>query len=133
MSPPLHDNHWRPSGATGPRPAPALPDAYAEPSPKARRFLWAFSIAMVLTAGSAFVLKLIEFFATATRGGSDALASFLIPVLNYLLVAAGFFCLFLWAYFSGQFRDLEAPKFRMLEMQREIDRQEALREGESHG
>lgn len=114
---------------SGPRPAPALPDAYGEPSPKVRRFLWAFSIAMVLTAGSAFVLKLIEFFATATRAGSDALASFLIPVLNYLLVAAGFFCLFLWAYFSGQFRDLEAPKFRMLEMQREID----AREEEAHG
>ena len=119
--------------ATGPKPAPPVPDTYSEPSPGARRFLWAFSIAMVLTAGSAFVLKLIEFFATATRSGSDALASFLIPVLNYLMVAAGFFCLFLWAYFSGQFRDLEAPKHRMLEMQREIDRAEALREVDAHG
>ena len=113
----------------GPRGLRAVPDTYAEPSPKARRFLWVFSIAMVLTAGSAFVMKLIEFFATATRSGSDALASFLIPVLNYLLVAAGFFCLFLWAYFTGQFRDLEGPKHRMLEMQREFDRQEALLEG----
>ena len=122
-----------PPTVRGPRPLPEAPEGYAEPSPKARRFLWAFSIAMVLTAGTAFVLKLIEFFATATRSGSDALASFLIPVLNYLLVAAGFFCLFLWAYFSGQFRDLEAPKLRMLEMQREIDAQEALHEAEAHG
>ena len=122
-----------PPTVRGPRPLPEAPEAYAEPSPKARRFLWAFSIAMVLTAGTAFVLKLIEFFATATRSGSDALASFLIPVLNYLLVAAGFFCLFLWAYFSGQFRDLEGPKHRMLEMQREIDAREALREAEAHG
>ncbi len=121
-----------PGGSRNLRAVP-VPDTYAEPSPKARRFLWAFSIAMVLTAGTAFVLKLIEFFATATRSGSDALASFLIPVLNYLLVAAGFFCLFLWAYFSGQFRDLEGPKHRMLEMQREFDREEALREAESHG
>ena len=112
----------------GPRPIPAAPDSYAEPSPRARVFLWLFSIAMVVTAGTAFILKLIEFFATATRSGSDALASFLIPVLNYLLVAAGFFCLFLWAYLSGQFRDLEAPKLRMVEMQREIDHQETLRE-----
>ncbi len=132
MSPPT-DSHWRPSEATGPRPLPPVQEGYAEPSPKARRFLWAFSIAMVLTAGTAFVLKLIEFFSTATRSGSDALASFLIPVLNYLLVAAGFFCLFLWAYFSGQFRDLEGPKHRMLEMQREIDAQEALLEAQSHG
>ena len=114
-----------------PGPVPALhavPDPSTEPSPRARWFLWIFSVAMVTTAGSAFVLKLIEFFATATRSGSDALASFLIPVLNYLLVAAGFFCLFLWAYFTGQFRDVEGPKHRMLEMQKEFDRREALGE-----
>lgn len=104
----------------------AVPAEYPEPSPKARLFLWLFSLAMVLTAGSAFFMKLIEFYATATREGSDALASFLIPVLNYLLVAAGFFCLFLWAYMTGQFRDLEAAKYRMLEMQAEIDRDEAM-------
>ena len=50
-------------------------------------------------------------------------------MLNYLLVAAGFACMFLWAYFKGHFRDLEAPKYRMLEMQREIDRGE-LRDGQ---
>lgn len=96
----------------------------AEPSPTARRFLRAFSVIMVAVAGTAFLFKLIEFFFTATRSGPDSMASFLIPVLNYLLVAAGFFCLFLWAWFSGQFRDLEAPKYRMLEMQDEIDRLE---------
>ena len=95
------------------------------PSPAARRFLWAFSIAMVLVAGTGFIFKLIEFIATATSEGSDALASFLVPVLNYLLVAAGFFCLFLWAYCNGQFRDLESAKYRMLELNTEAD----LREG----
>lgn len=91
-----------------------------------RLFLWVFSVAMVLTAGTAFVFKLIEFVHTALQPGPMAMASFLIPVLNYLIVAAGFALLFLWAYFSGQFRDLEGPKYRMLEMQEEIDRQEAL-------
>ena len=62
------------------------------------------------------------FTSTATRHGSDALASFLIPVLNYLLVAAGFFCLFFWAYAKGHFRDIEGPKYRMLELEREYDR-----------
>ena len=95
------------------------------PSRATRLFLWIFSIAMVLTAGTAFVFKLIEFIHTATTQGSAAMGSFLIPVLNYLMVAAGFGLLFLWAYFSGQFRDLEAPKYRMLEMQAEIDRDEA--------
>jgi len=79
---------------------------------------------MILTAGSAFLFKLFEFYFTATTQGSQALASFLIPVLNYLIVAAGFACLFLWTYFSGQFKNIEAPKYRMLEMQREIDRNE---------
>lgn len=101
-----------------PRPVRISEDA---PSPAARRFLWLFSIAMVLVAGSAFIFKLIEFIFTATTQGPGALASFLIPVLNYLLVAAGFFCLFFWAYFAGQFRDLEAAKYRMLEMQQEVD------------
>ena len=97
----------------------------AGPSRGARLFLWVFSIAMVLTAGTAFVFKLIEFVHTALQPGPAAMASFLIPVLNYLIVAAGFALLFLWAYSTGQFRDLERPKYRMLEMQEEIDRQEA--------
>ncbi len=100
----------------------------SEPSPSTRTFLWVFSVVLVLVAGSAFVMKLIEFVATATSDGTDALASFLIPVLNYLLVAAGFFSLFLWAYTTGQFRDLEAAKYRMLEMQSEIDLEEAHNE-----
>ena len=91
-------------------------------SRRVRIFLWIFSIAMVLTAGSAFIIKLCDFYITATTKGSQAMASFLIPVLNYLIVAMGFACLFLWAYFSGQFRDVEAPKYRMLEMQQQIDR-----------
>ena len=97
----------------------------APPSPGARRFLWIFSVALVLTAGTAFVFKLMEFIHTATTKGPSAMGSFLIPVLNYLLVAAGFGLLFLWAYLSGQFRDLESAKYRMLEMQREFDREEA--------
>ncbi len=97
----------------------------APPSRGARLFIWIFSVAMVLTAGTAFVFKLIEFIHTATMKGPSAMGSFLIPVLNYLIVAAGFALLFLWAYLSGQFRDVEAAKYRMLEMQRAIDRDEA--------
>ena len=107
-------------------------EAEGGPSPRARRFLWVFSITMVTIAGTGFLFKLIEFIVTATSRGPDALGSFLIPVLNYLLVAAGFFCLFLWAYFTGQFRDLEAPKYRMLEMQREIDQQELQEARQRH-
>ncbi|MAE65475.1 MAG: hypothetical protein CMJ18_14490 [Phycisphaeraceae bacterium] len=104
---------------------PGDPRAATPPmTPKARLFLWSFSVAMVVTAGAAFFMKVCDFFVTATTRGTDALASFLIPVLTYLIVAAGFFCLFGWAYLSGQFRDVEGPKYRMLQMQDEIDARE---------
>jgi len=88
--------------------------------------LWLFSAILLVTAGSAFIMKLIDFIITATTDGANALASFLIPVLNYLLVATGFVCLFLWAWVKGHFRNVEAPKYRMLQMQRQIDEQERL-------
>ena len=78
-------------------------------------------------AGIAFIFKLTEFIYVATNEGPDAMGTFLIPVMNYLLVAAGFLCMFFWAYFTGQYRDVEAPKYRMLEMQAEIDREEGAR------
>jgi nitrogen fixation-related uncharacterized protein len=99
-----------------------------------RIFLWVFSATMVLTAGSAFVFKLIEFlysFSIARNtvpGGDGVRPGFMFaisPLVNYLIVAAGFACLFLWAFLSGQFRDIEGPKYRMLELQRQFDRAEA--------
>jgi nitrogen fixation-related uncharacterized protein len=95
--------------------------------PGGRWFLWIFGPAVILVAGTAFVFKLTEFILIATSRGPEALGSFLIPVLNYLLVAAGFLCLFFWAYFNGQFSDVEAPKYRMLELQKEINEREAGR------
>lgn len=85
------------------------------------RFLWVFTVVMVATAGTAFAFKLYEFVYVASTRGGDALASFLVPVLTYLVVATGFGCLFVWAILTGQFRDLEGPKYRMLEMQDEFD------------
>jgi hypothetical protein len=86
-----------------------------------RVFLWVFSVLMVLTAGTAFTMKLIDFYVTATREGAAALGSFLIPVLNYLCIAAGFAALFIWAHSRGQFRNVEEPKYRMLEQNRKWD------------
>jgi len=97
-------------------------------SPKSGRwFMWIFGPTVIVVAGTAFIFKLVEFILVATNEGPDAMGTFLIPVMNYLLVAAGFLCLFLWAYFTGQYRDVEGPKYRMLEMQHEIDRQEGTR------
>jgi hypothetical protein len=43
------------------------------------------------------------------------------PIVNYLLASLGFFCLFFWAIAQGTFRDLEAPKFTMLDNERKLD------------
>lgn len=112
--------HSEPSGEENVRtPAPT--------SRRTRLFLWIFSAILVITAGTAFIFKLIEFYYTATKEGSDALHSFLIPVLNYLMVAAGFGCLLAWAWVQGHYKDVEAPKYRMLDMQEEIDKIESIK------
>jgi cbb3-type cytochrome oxidase maturation protein len=103
--------------------APAADPLARKPQSRAARmFLWAFSICMLLTAGGAFIFKLVEFIYSFTTNPTVRFS--LIPILTYLIVAAGFGCLFMWAYLSGQFKDVEEAKYRMLEMQREIDARE---------
>ena len=102
-------------------------------STTSRRFLWVFSILMIVTAGTAFIFKLIEFFislgdpANTVAGGEGLRSGFIFavsPLITYLLVASGFACLFVWSYLKGHYRDVEAAKYRMLELQGEIDRAE---------
>jgi len=100
---------------------PVRPQRERDRSRATRIFLWIFSIVMIVTAGSAFTMKLIDFYITATREGSAALGSFLVPVMNYLCIAAGFAALFVWAHSRGQFRNVEEPKYRMLEQNRLCD------------
>lgn len=87
-----------------------------------RRFLWVFSVMMLLITGIAFFFKLFEFAYSFTSDQSLRFA--ILPVMTYLIVAAGFACLFFWAYLSGHFKNVEAPKYRMLQMQEEIDARE---------
>ncbi len=47
------------------------------------------------------------------------------PVVNYLLISAGFFFLLCWAILHGMFRDVEKPKYSMLEREQELDQREA--------
>lgn len=67
-----------------------------------------------------FVMKFRELMAI-TAGGTDG-GFAITPVVNYLLASAGFFFLLLWAALNGMFRDLERPKYMMLENERELDR-----------
>lgn len=55
----------------------------------------------------------------------------IMPILNYLLVSAGFLCLFFWAIMHGMFRDIEKPKFTMMANERRLDAEERLEQEET--
>jgi hypothetical protein len=113
------------------------PDPALIPKPlsaRGNRFVWVFSSIVVFMAGSAFLFKLVDFLytfgkpavITSTDPSADVTLPFAIqPVVTYLIVATGYSCLFIWAYMSGQFKDIEAPKYRMIQMQDEVDDAEA--------
>ncbi len=69
-----------------------------------------------------FFNKLYEF-TNIIRGEADG-AFALTPILNYTLASLGFFCLLIWASFHGMFRDIEEPKFTMLDRESDLDKEE---------
>ena len=70
-----------------------------------------------------FIMKFPELMAlTSGATGGETEGGFAItPVINYLLASVGFLFLLLWAAMNGMFRDLEKPKYVMLENERELD------------
>jgi hypothetical protein len=44
--------------------------------------------------------------------------------VNYLLASIGFLCMLIWAAANGMFRDIEQPKYRMLEVEEQLNRRE---------
>lgn len=87
-------------------------------------WVWVFLIGTIVLAGFGFVYKLTEFIISwVTSDGADFAIT---PIATYLAVALGYMFLFIWAWKRGMFRDIEGPKYRMLEMQDEFD---ALEEG----
>jgi hypothetical protein len=85
-------------------------------------FLWVFG-AFVLGSGAfGFFSKFYEFVhALGTHDGGEFT---IVPVLNYLLMTLGFVCMMGWAVMHGMFRDVEKPKYTMLEREEELDRLE---------
>jgi ABC-type uncharacterized transport system permease subunit len=87
--------------------------------------VFAFAIAIMVIAGAAFVYKMTEFAMTIVKDdvegfGAVAVATYLIGMLPIVFVT-------LWAAFAGKFRDIERPKFRLLELDRLIERGGPLR------
>ncbi len=84
------------------------------------------ALVILVPALVGFAIKFREFL---TLVASEEGAFTVVPVLNYLLVSTGFLLLFLWALWHGMFRDIEKPKFTMLDNERRLDA-EAERERE---
>jgi hypothetical protein len=81
-----------------------------------------FALVILVPSLIGFANKFREFI-LLYRGDVDGVFA-ITPILNYLLASLGFFCLFFWAIYQGMFRDIEAPKFTMLENERKLDEEE---------
>jgi hypothetical protein len=80
-----------------------------------------FAVVILLPAMYGFGKKFLEFLILYR---SDQGAYALVPILNYLLASLGFFFVLVWATMRGMFRDIEKPKFTMLEDEQRLDQAE---------
>lgn len=85
-----------------------------------RKLMWLFALAVLLPSLYGFGSKFLEFVALAQGDAQGAFA--ITPILNYLLASCGFLLLFGWAAIHGMFKDVEEPKYAMLENEAWLDR-----------
>lgn len=87
-----------------------------------RRFrFWVIVVTLgMMVAGSGFIFKLVEFIRVAQNQDAEGFA--VVPVVTYFLVTSGFICVFIWNYLRGGLRDVEKPKYKLLERHEEIER-----------
>jgi hypothetical protein len=82
--------------------------------------VFVFAIAVMAIAGLGFVYKMTEF--TFTMAEDDVAGFGAVAVATYLIGMMPIVFLTLWAIVTGRFRDIERPKVRLLELDREIER-----------
>lgn len=93
----------------------------AVPSRRRRTIVTVVMILVFLVpACYGFTNKFLEFLALLDN---EEGAFAVMPVLNYLLCAVGFTFLLLWAGIQGMFRDVEKPKYLMLQREEQLDRE----------
>lgn len=80
-----------------------------------------FAVLILVPSCLGFSNKFIEF-VLVFRGDVDG-AFAIAPIANYLLASLGFFLMFCWAAMNGMFRDIERPKYNMLENEQILDSQ----------
>lgn len=86
------------------------------------RWVFCLWITIVVIGGVAFVFKMAEFAFTLLDPESNRFGGFgAVAIGDYLLGMLPLLFLTLWGVSKGHFHHIEQPKYRMLEMQREID------------
>ena len=78
----------------------------------------------VTIAAASFAYKIVEFVLTLDSPEAPGFA--MVPVIAYFIVATSYAMLFLWAYVSGQFAEMEKPKDLLLKREAELDRAEEI-------
>lgn len=86
-------------------------------------FVFTFGAGILIGGLFGFGGKILRFI-LAWEGNPDARFA-LIPIAMYFAVAFGFACIFVWAVINGMLSDIEGPKYRMLENERELEELEA--------
>lgn len=78
---------------------------------------------VVLIAGAGFVNRMVDF--ALTMQSTEVQGFGAVAITTYLIGMVPIVCVMLWAVFTGRFADIEAPKFRMLELNQECERLDA--------
>jgi Na+/phosphate symporter len=80
-----------------------------------KTFIRIFGVSVIVLSAFGFLFKLLEFVSSLAKG--DVINFAIVPVTVYLIVALGFFSLFIWSIMKGHLKNVEEPKYRMLEME----------------
>jgi uncharacterized membrane protein YhaH (DUF805 family) len=88
-----------------------------------------FAVIVLVIAGLGFVFKMSEFATTIVKDEIEGFGTVAVGI--YLVGMVPIVFLTLWAVTTGRFRDIERPKLRLLELDREIERGGEI--GGNHG
>jgi hypothetical protein len=84
--------------------------------------LWTIAILILIPAAYGFVEKLMLFVLAVRRDLIGGIT--IVPIVNYLIVTAGMVCLLVWGIAHGMFRNVEQPKYDMLEREARLEAEE---------
>ena len=89
------------------------------------KVVFGFAVVVMVVAGTSFVYKMTEFAMTIVHDDVEGFGA--VAVATYLIGMLPLVFLTLWAVLAGKFADIERPKTRLFELDREIERGGELR------